>query len=936
MRRSVGLLAIIALILLLVEASVLPPTEGAAAVSPRVAAPAVAPQAAPPCPPRDPALLFPPQMVNILAFDPWGFPAYSGDKALEPLPDSFDIVERPAWFDGIPVTIRPFPRPSVGDGGPDDNHADMYVFFYPDGRPVAQPPMLEVVPHNAVPPVANPTPAQVALAEIEARLFSANWEVHVVRVPENYQPGSIKTSLDLLNPQFVLEDIQTNIFVTFPILPRQSTIPGLELNGLSVQMGTIEGKLVSFVEYDIWDNEYTKKPMYAFRKPDGTFAGNPVLSGLPGMPHISSLWEVFIVEVPANYVADTLKSEDDVLASTYQIRDGFEVFAPVESVDGMRTVFDDFMDILTEPDGRFHKVRFPKHEGFPAQPWFNDSRLSAATLGFTDRFNNFNFNEVESPRLQRAPAPADAVAEALAEALGGGAVNGCGPVILPPAVARQRLIEDADGNLTHLSQAAVDNMPLDEVISRGQALFEREFRESEGAGPALNAYSCATCHGLPFIGGVEPTAGGPGVRFRNALQPTESGLKTSHNTPHVFGSGVLTQLGKELGADGSDAKPFPHHWKGLVPSIRAFTAGALKGELGIESVEKVAEIAGVSIAEAATRDPDRDGKVAEVTVGDVTALTVFQQSLPRPYQINASDSKVIKGRQVFESVGCAACHTPVQTLRSTILELTNPETDGVVRIPLGSPTVELFSDLKRHKMGSLLAEPGAQDGIPADVFKTKELWGVGDSSPYLHDASADTLEEAIARHGGAGSEALPAVTAFNALSGGDRGDLIRFLKSLVLPRPRDLEVAAFNRLTDNDRAILGPFLPSLLQGLPQAPLLVAWIVDPPPEGSGKVKGQTTVRVSITAEDHFDQAFLVVDGNTILPLAYNFATGFHEAALNTTTLSEGYHVLALDLRTSGSTDDRQRVVNTAVITVDNIPDDSPSNFPSGFVGPQCVR
>ncbi|MCX6021817.1 MAG: hypothetical protein NTZ05_08815, partial [Chloroflexi bacterium] len=36
-----------------------------------------------------------------------------------------------------------------------------------------------------------------------------------------------------------------------------------------------------------------------------------------------------------------------------------------------------------------------------------------------------------------------------------------------------------------------------------------------------------------------------------------------------------------------------------------------------------------------------------------------------------------------------------------------------------------------------------------DVFKTKELWGVGDTAPYLHDGGAPTLDAAIRMHGGA-------------------------------------------------------------------------------------------------------------------------------------------------------------------------------------------
>ena len=850
--------------------------------------------------------LFPPHEVTTLpALPPWGFPEFTGEPALEPLPDAFDIVEQPAWFDGIPLTIRPFPRPSVGDGGPDDNHADMYVFFYADGTPVPQLPLLEVVPLNAA-------GQDVFIPDIAARLFSANWEIHVVRVPQDYVPGSIHGLGDLVNPLLVLEDIQANMFVTFPILPQEFTIPNLELNNLIVEAGVFEGKMVFFVAYEVGDNEFSEKPMYVFRKPSGEFAGNAVLSGIPGMPNISSLWAVLIVEVPEDYVADTLRSEDAVLASGYPIRDAFEVFAPVESVDGVRTIFPDFMDILTGPDGKFRKDRFPLRVSSTPQDFENDPRLNPVTLGF---ISTFTFNEVVVPRVFLEPALVDV--DALLE-VALGELAGAGELVLPPHIARQLLVQD-NGQLTHLDQAEVDAMPLAEIVSRGQALFEREIFEEDGAGPAFNAYSCATCHALPFNIGVEPTSGGPGRRFRNALQPTESGLKTTRNAPHLFGSGAITQLNIERHAGGlpvTDDNPNPFGWKGREPTVRSFTAGALRNETGLESVEKVAELAGVSLAEAATLDLDKDGHVAEVAVGDVTALAAFQDNLPRPFQLNPAAPEVIRGSGIFKGTGCASCHTPVQTLQSTMLEIPNPETSGVVRIPLGSPTVELFSDLKRHRMGPLLAEPGAQFGIPADVFRTPALWGLADSAPYLHDGSANTIEEAILKHGG---EAQPAVDAFNDLSGGDRNRLLSFLGSLVLPGRSQLELDAFNRLTDSDRNILAPLLESFTRVIRDAPLLVAWMLNPPPEGVGRVSGDFTVQVSITSELGLEEASLVVDSPTgkVLPLVFNPGTGFHEAQLDTTTMTEGDHRLHLEVVDRSGR--RARGAINTFITVDNIPD-----------------
>jgi CxxC motif-containing protein (DUF1111 family) len=119
--------------------------------------------------------------------------------------------------------------------------------------------------------------------------------------------------------------------------------------------------------------------------------------------------------------------------------------------------------------------------------------------------------------------------------------------------------------------------------------------------------------------------------------------------------------------------------------------------------------------------------------------------------------------------------------------------------------VWLFSDLKRHDMGRHLAEPGGPqppldvtlsplmlDGKPAllgaSEFLTAELWGVGDTGPWLHDDRAGSLAEAIALHGEDAppapgepgrSEAQESRDAFLALSAEDRRAVVSFLKSLV-------------------------------------------------------------------------------------------------------------------------------------------------------------
>lgn len=95
----------------------------------------------------------------------------------------------------------------------------------------------------------------------------------------------------------------------------------------------------------------------------------------------------------------------------------------------------------------------------------------------------------------------------------------------------------------------------------------------------------------------------------------------------------------------------------------------------------------------------------------------------------------------------------------------------------GQAVARLYGDLKRHDMGPGLAEPVDETGIGASVFMTQELWGVGDTAPYLHDGRATTLTEAILWHGG---EAQASRDAFAALELSEQKAVISFLDNLKL------------------------------------------------------------------------------------------------------------------------------------------------------------
>jgi len=278
----------------------------------------------------------------------------------------------------------------------------------------------------------------------------------------------------------------------------------------------------------------------------------------------------------------------------------------------------------------------------------------------------------------------------------------------------------------------------------------------------------------------------------------------------------------------------PFQWKGSVASIRDFVRGAAHNELGMQG----SELLGSPAVDPATVDGDGDGALNELFVGDITALAVYQAGQPRPTTLQelaaigeipaltaAQLSAINDGSAVFDRSGCGSCHVrrllinnPVFQEPSTLaafrdagdrfpngrtygasalradaavrLDLTRDalENGGIITSngqPLGTfqrdaqgrALVDLFGDLRRHDMGSRLAEQVDEVGTGASVFMTENLWGVGSTAPYLHDGRATTLTEAILEHGG---EAQAARDAFATSSTTAQQHLVAFLNSLVL------------------------------------------------------------------------------------------------------------------------------------------------------------
>jgi hypothetical protein len=244
----------------------------------------------------------------------------------------------------------------------------------------------------------------------------------------------------------------------------------------------------------------------------------------------------------------------------------------------------------------------------------------------------------------------------------------------------------------------------------------------------------------------------------------------------------------------------PFGWRGTTSRLRRTIEDAARLHSGLQSTVQAAASQTTPdpahLGDGPWFDPDDDGVFREIEEGTLTAVAVYLAQLEVPVVLAPGDPALAgrwaHGEALFGSLGCGDCHRETLTLRDRDwIERPDTTTGAGVTVhlltdgdaPRGTGAVHLFSDLRRHAMGSELAQ--SQDdgsGLPADVFLTRPLWGVADTAPYLHDGRAATLPEAILAHGG---EARAARDAFAAQSEDAQRDVQLFLLSLArTPRPR--------------------------------------------------------------------------------------------------------------------------------------------------------
>jgi cytochrome c peroxidase len=374
---------------------------------------------------------------------------------------------------------------------------------------------------------------------------------------------------------------------------------------------------------------------------------------------------------------------------------------------------------------------------------------------------------------------------------------------------------------------------------------------SRTSGP--DAASCAACHNQPVTGGSGDFVANAFVGAHFADPPTLSiatETTSERNTIGMFGSGVIEMLAREMSRelralrdngikragllhaaqevhlrskgvdfgsitirdDGTidaaklegvdlDLVVRPFGSKGVAASLREFTIAALNQHHGIQAIERF------GWERTGHRDFDEDGFEVEFSIGQVSALVLFQALLPAPGRRLARDADQCeleqRGERLFLETGCEVCHKSSLPLESSQFEEPNPynrpgtastrDLEKVIRVELplkrhggvrrtrhGTLFVAAYSDLRRHRICDeqvpfLCNEKRRQDNVPTDMFMTAKLWDLATSGPYCHRGDCATVSEAILAHG---AEGLTTRNRFLALVESDKRALVAFLLSL--------------------------------------------------------------------------------------------------------------------------------------------------------------
>ena len=242
--------------------------------------------------------------------------------------------------------------------------------------------------------------------------------------------------------------------------------------------------------------------------------------------------------------------------------------------------------------------------------------------------------------------------------------------------------------------------------------------------------------------------------------------------------------------NGNDGTITRFGWKAQNKSLHIFSGEAYNVEMGISNLlfpqdrplpgedqlqtglpSTCLNLSGTGYPE----DTNNPGSAGAAILDDVSAFADFMRLLAPPptggVVLNGqsvSSSTISAGSALFVSTGCSTCHNP------------SPGTTQVsnVTTSLSKVSVNAYSDIEIHHMGTGLTDNVSQGGAGGDQFRTAPLWGLGQRIFLLHDGRTTNLITAIQDHASHGSEASFVEEQFFNLNSTQQQEILDFLRSL--------------------------------------------------------------------------------------------------------------------------------------------------------------
>ena len=246
----------------------------------------------------------------------------------------------------------------------------------------------------------------------------------------------------------------------------------------------------------------------------------------------------------------------------------------------------------------------------------------------------------------------------------------------------------------------------------------------------------------------------------------------------------------------------PFHQASNVVSLRQFSTNAFNHHHGMQAEERF----------GLNTDPDGDGVTNELTVADLTAVSIFQATLAVPGRVIPNDPAVeranLVGESLFNQIGCASCHATFPLTATSNPGLPgrpgwiyfepnpyNPQMGpntpnlqlGPANYPVSAPAlpvdlssdalpgprlkpergvimVPAYTDLKVHDISATSNpatdpecepldqnQPAGSPGFFAGNcrFMTRKLWGFyNQGGAFMHHGKFTTAREAVEAHNG--------------------------------------------------------------------------------------------------------------------------------------------------------------------------------------------